>query len=187
MEWSEYFEPYGWDDCAAIDDLFAVAERTETWVRAHGKVGLELKPVRLARQMLHYVWMRAQGLRWSDIDGPRHVRRAPVGWTSRHERLWVDWIHHRFELDEWRQQVLDPVFGTDERSWEARCAGWRDEVFAFLPRWIARDLGRFEEIDVTPLPEPEPEDTDPRLANIDPYLLEHARRGRRIKGMRTFD
>jgi hypothetical protein len=187
MKRSEYFAPYEWDDCAAMDDLLAVAERTTAWVRAHGKVGLELVPAQLARQLLDYVCLRGRGASWSDLDGPRYTRSLPVGWTAHHERLWNDWIHYSFAIEDWRRQVLDPVFGTDERSWEVGCAGWRDEVFAFLPRWIVRDMVRFVEIDATPLPEPEPEDTDPRLAKIDPYLVEHARRGRRIKGMRTFE
>lgn len=183
MDWSELFEPYEWDDWSAAEDALAIAERITVWVARKG-VALELPPPRLARQILQYVWMR-QTTPWHEIDGPRHQRSLPVGWTRQHERIWCDWIVHVFELEAWQREVMDPVFGTDTRSWEPE--GWRDEIFHFLPRWIVRSIARFEEIDPTPLPDPEPEDADPRTAKIDPYLLEHGRRGRRIKGMRTFD
>lgn len=185
MDWSELFEPYGWDDCAAADDIMLLAEQIHSWAASH-RVSLELTPVRLARHILKYVWLRQRASMY-EISGPRSSRSTPAGWTSMHERIWVDWIWHAFEQDGWNRAVIDPVFGTDVRSWEVQCEGWRDEVFNFLPTWIARSMARFEEIDPTPLPDPEPEDTDPRTAKIDPYLLEHGRRGRRIKGMRTFD
>ena len=182
MDWEELFEPYGWDDCAAADDMVLLAERIERFVSRQG-VGLSLPLPRLARQLLEYVWMRQRSSAYEIAFARRPV--LPAGWTAAHERHWVDWIWHVFDLDDWRNSVMGPVFGTDVRSWEVD--GWREEIFEFLPTWIARSLKRFEEIDVTPLPEPEPEDVDPRSAKIDPYLLEHARRGRRIKGMRTFD
>ena len=184
MDWEELFESYGWDDRSASDDALLLAERIERFVRRQ-KVELTLPPARLARQILEYVWMR-QGLSAYEVAFARKPV-LPAGWTAAHERQWIDWIWHVFDLEDWRQTVMAPVFGTDVRSWEVRVDGWREEVFGFLPTWIARSMKRFEEIDVTPLPEPEPEDVDPRSAKIDPYLLEHARRGRRIKGMRTFD
>lgn len=184
LEWNELFEPYGWDDHAAVEDAVALAERIDRYAQRQG-VKLTPVPSRLARQILEYVWMR-QTTSWHEIAWKSRPA-MPVGWTARHEQIWTDWIWHVFELEDWRHTVMDPVFGTDVRSWESACEGWREELFEFLPHWIARSLERFEEIDVTPLPDPEPEDADPRTAKIDPYLLEHARRGRRIKGMRTFD
>lgn len=185
MDWSELFDIYGWDDRAASDDALELAERIVAWAACKG-VKIELTLDRLARQILRYVWMRQETGAYM-IVGPRHTRLTPTGWTAHHERIWRDWIDHAFELETWNAVVMAPVFGTDVRSWEARIDGWRDELFTFLPTWIARSMTRFEEIDVTPLPEPEPEDVDPRTAKIDPYLLEHGRRGRRIKGVRTFD
>lgn len=185
MDWSELFEPYGWDDRAASDDALELAERIMVWVACKG-VKIELTPPRLARQILHYIWLRQDAGAY-DIVGPSDRRILPAGWTAHHERVWRDWIDHVFEAESWGREVMEPLFGTDVRSWEVRCEGWREEVFSFLPIWISRSMTRFEEIDVTPLPEPEPEDADPRTAKIDPYLLEHGKRGRRIKGMRTFD
>jgi hypothetical protein len=182
MDWDSLFEPYGWDDCAAADDTALLAERIERFVRRQG-VELSLTPARLARQILEYVWMR-QGLSAYEIARTQNPA-MPAGWKTTHERLWVDWIWHVFTLDDWQNLVVSSVFGTDVRSWEPE--GWREEIFEFLPAWIARSMPRFEEIDVTPLPEPEPEDMDPRLAKIDPYLLEHGKRGRRIKGLRVFE
>ena len=185
MDWSEFFEPCHWDNSSAAEDMTLLAERIARFVgRQH--LTLELKPNRLARQLLQYVWWR-QRAGALELSAPRHERVCPAGWTAEHERIWIDWIWHVFELDDWQKLVIEPVFGTDVRSWEANCQSWREEIFTFLPLWIARSMARFEEIDPTPLPEPEPEDTDPRTAKIDPYLLEHGKRGRRIKGMRTFD
>jgi len=182
---SSLFDTMPYDKWPAIEDLAAVADRIAAFV-SRGKVSLELTEERLTRQLATYVTMR-RSHHWSEISLPQHERTVPAGWTAANERIWVDWIHHVFEFSDWQQAVMRPVFGTDERQWEIGAEGWRDEVFTFLPTWIARSTARFAEIDPTPLPDPEPEDTDPRNAKIDPYLLEHGRRGRRIKGVRTFD
>lgn len=185
MDWSELFEPYRWDDSSAAEDMTMLTEQIARFV-GRQRLTLELTPNRLVRQLLQYVWWR-QRAGALDLSAPRHSRTMPTGWTATHERVWTDWIWHIFDQEDWRQYVIAPVFGTDVRSWEVKCDGWREEIFSFLPLWIARSMTRFEEIDPTPLPEPEPEDTDPRTAKIDPYLLEHRKRGRRIKGIRLFE
>jgi hypothetical protein len=72
------------------------------------------------------------------------------------------------------------VFGTDERLWEARISkDWRMEILEFLPFWIYRDLDLCEDIDPTPLPDPQ-DLTDANKKEIDPYIMEHGgRRARR--------
>jgi hypothetical protein len=79
--------------------------------------------------------------------------------------------------------VIQPVFGTDERLWEASIGkGWRMEIMEFLPWWIVRDLDIFEDIDPTPLPDPveiAALEASTKKA-IDPYIQEHGgRRARR--------
>jgi hypothetical protein len=56
------------------------------------------------------------------------------------------------------------------------------EILEFLPWWVHRDLDLFEEIDPTPLPEPEEIAAmeSSMKKEIDPYILEHGgRRARR--------
>lgn len=185
QEYSQLFEPYRLDDWSAAEDAAGLAQMIH---RLLGRFGLHLcmTEERLARQILQYIWMR-MAYPAHEISVPQHERGVPDGWTRENEEIWLDWISMKIDLDQWKPEVLQPVFGSDERTWEAFCPGWRDELFAFLPYWIARSKEKLEKIDPTPLPDPEPEEKDPRLAKIDPYLLEHGKRGRRIKGVRTFD
>lgn len=185
QSYEQLFEPYRLDDWSAAEDAVALADSVIRYIRWRG-FAPSLSRAQLARQILQYIWMR-QRLPWHEISIPRHKRHMPEGWSRIMESVWLDCIDQKCELETWGSEVIEPVFGRDERTWEAYCPGWRQELFSFLPYWIERNSERFAELDPTPLPDPAPEEKDPRLAKIDPYLLEHGRRGRRIKGVRTFE
>lgn len=186
QEYRQLFEPYCLDDWSAAEDAQGLAQMIARLLARNG-LHLCLTEGRLARQILQYIWMR-MAYPAHEISSPRHDRVLPEGWTSDNEMIWTDWISMTIDLDQWKSDVLQPVFGSDERTWEVHCSGWRDELINFLPYWIARSNAKLEKIDPTLVPDLEKEEEkDPRLAKIDPYLLEHGRRGRRIKGVRTFD
>lgn len=185
QRYDQLFEPYCLDDWSAAEDAVALASSVRSYIRWRGFTS-SLTHAHMTRQILQYIWMR-QRLPWHEISAPQHKRSLPAGWTPLMESVWRDCIDHKCEIETWKTEVLDPVFGSDDRTWEAYCPGWRDEIFSFLPYWIERSAEKFADLDPTPLPDPEPEEKDPRLAKIDPYLLEHGRRGRRIKGVRTFE
>jgi hypothetical protein len=184
--WGDLYEPYGYDTWSARVDAGLVAAAIQEWVAKVGGCSLCVSERQLAGQLLEYIAHR-QTTRAIDLSGPQHNQRIPAGWSQEDEVVWTDWIAHRFTMEDWETHVIAPIFGTDVRSWEAGCEEWRWEVFAFLPTWIQRSAAHLALIDPRPYPDPDPTDGDPRKAAIDPYLLEHGRRGRRIKGARPVE
>jgi len=164
-----------------------LADRICAWF-THHKVTLSLSRALLEQQIITYIEMRRY-MGAYDISAPQHRRSLPQGWTAMEERIWMDWISYAFDLEEWNKAVIGFVFGTEDYEWEARSPGWRQELFSCVPYWIERSMDRFMEIDVRQLEESQITVTeiDPRKAVIDPYLLDHGKRGRKIKGVRMFE
>ena len=179
MDW---YAPNKYDECA-WDDLAYLAELLNGHIRRVGAMP-ELSDERLTRQLVAYVGMR-HGHRWHEISVPQHVRSKPAGWKTEDEQIWQDWLADKITLDVWRA-LIDRVFGTDERFWEAPVAGWRDEVFSFVPYWVQRSPNIVAVYD--PRSQDEPEDAeqkDARESKIDTYLLEHGTAKQRRAALRS--
>jgi hypothetical protein len=158
-------------------DAWDLATRIQGLVESKG-AGLDLSLAKLSRQIMKFVQMR-QWYGFNDITGPGHRSFRPPGWNAHRERALQDWIQRTFTLDIWQEAVLGPVFGTDERYWEARCNGWREEMLLYLPAWIQRSVSLADAVDLTPLElEVQDDYVDPRNAKIDPYLLERGGGGK---------
>jgi hypothetical protein len=170
-----------YDECPAAD-VAEVCERIRRFLTRR-RFQLSLQPQKLHRSILEYIWMRYTTLP-QHISYPKRKQEAPLGWTVEKERVWRQHIFRVCDWDAWIREVMHPVFGTDERLWEAPISkDWRMEILEFLPWWIYRDADLFEEVDPTPLPEPEEiaaAEAAARKKEIDPYILDHGgRRARR--------
>jgi hypothetical protein len=166
-----------YDECPA-DDIAAVCDRIQMYLKQRS-IQLSLKPQKLHRSILEYIWLRYSAPS-TQISFPKRKQEAPLGWNIEKERIWKQWIFHVCDQVSWERDIMRPVFGTDERLWEARISkDWRMEILEFLPFWIYRDLDLCEDIDPTPLPDPQ-DLTDANKKEIDPYIMEHGgRRARR--------
>lgn len=106
---------------------------------ARSKVTLCLKPVRLREQILGYLALRHR-YPVERISFPQHPLHQPSDWTPHAEEVWTDWLQDAFPPERWTSEVLEPVFGTDQRFWEANIGpGWRMELYDMLPWWVQRD------------------------------------------------
>ena len=177
----QMWETDGYGECPAAD-VAEICERIQTFLKRRRRLQLSLSPQKLHRSILEYIWMRYTAPP-TRISYPKRKQEAPMGWNLDKERVWRQWIFHVCDWASWEREVMHPVFGTDERVWEASIGkGWRMEILEFLPWWVHRDLDLFEEIDPTPLPEPEEIAAmeSSMKKEIDPYILEHGgRRARR--------
>jgi hypothetical protein len=155
MDWAWTTNEY---DERPASDIIDVVICMESYVtRRGGYLGLSLRRIR--DQIIGYVRWRMRHA-WMDVSPPRHEQVIPLGWTSYTERLWTDWLADTFHYDDWEREVIDPVFGTDERFWETRCSTqWRREVFGFLPFWIERDWDIVDDYD--------PNDTEEYASDTD--------------------
>lgn len=154
--------------CAAVD-VEAIVSLIRDFVESRGcQMGLDGR--RLAHQLLRYIQLRTSMAEYQ-ISNPQYKPMAPPGWCSAKERDWILWIHHTFRLEDWQTEVVDPVFGMEERWWEPPCLGWREEIFAFLPWWIKRFVVVNEEEGADMKENADKEDE--RITKIDPYILEH--------------
>jgi hypothetical protein len=168
-------------ECPAAD-IAKVCDRIIGFLKRRRRIELSLSSQKLHRSILEYIWMRYTAPS-THISYPKRKQEAPIGWNIDKESVWRQWLHHLCNWGAWEQEVMYPVFGTDERLWEASIGkGWRTEILEFLPWWVRRDLDLFDEIDPTPLPEPAEitaYETSTKKA-VDPYILEHGgRRARR--------
>ena len=163
MKWLDMFEVNRYGECIA-DDVEDVVGRIKSYIlRRNGY--MERSHTDIVRQVLQYIQLR-HTMGPLDISNPHSVPSLPVGWSDYNEEIWQDWLHHTHSIEGWRSEVMYAVFGSHVQLWELGCAGWRDELFDFLPWWISRSLKVVEEFDPNP-PEEEEEE------NIDPYLLDH--------------
>lgn len=133
------------------DDLIMLCKAIER-IAKNLNVNMDITQTKLFTSIVQYIDLRREASIY-DIRGPLRKLTAPVGWTPNHEAIWRQWIFHTFTIDDWNDYVMGPIFGSDERLWEP--AGWRDELYNFLPFWFLRSLSRFEEIDPSLLPDEE--------------------------------
>jgi len=117
------------------------------------------------------------------ISLPQNPSSRPAGWTEKEEEIWIDWINYHCTLDDWSAEVMEPVFGSNVRMWEAQMDGWREELLQFLPWWIRRSAIIVAAFDPTPLV-PEVEE-DISMAKIDPYLLDHGSTKQKREAMKS--
>ena len=126
----------------------------------------ELAPRRMITQILRYITLRRRSGPFA-ISNPLFDPSSPEGWGDYEEDVWQEWIDYTFTLDSWNDEVMNPIFGTDVRLWEASIEGWREELLQFLPWWIKRSEAIVVKFDPTPLAEQSEE-----LSKLDSYLLE---------------
>jgi len=150
----------------AAEDVSAIVESFARYIRRHGVVP-ELEPRRMAGQIMRYIQLRKKA-HFLDIAGPMFVPSAPEGWSEYDEEVWQEWIDYTFTLDSWVTEVMNPIFGSDSRLWEATIEGWREELLQFLPWWIKRSAAIVAKFDSAQIPE-----TVEQESKLDPYLLEH--------------
>lgn len=176
----QMWETDGYGECPAAD-VAEMCDRIVPFLKRR-QFQLSLPAQKLHRSILEYVWLRYTA-QPQNISYPKRKQEAPRGWNVDKERIWRQHIHHVCGLESWDREVIQPVFGTDERLWESAIGTeWRFEIMEFLPWWIYRDLDLFEDVDPTPLLEPE-EIAAMEAATkkeIDPYIMDHGgRRARR--------
>ena len=143
--------------------LLDLARTIEVYGIRRGAV-LSMSVDKLHQVIVQYILMR----RKTDMVTTKHTVK-PAGWTSHHERLWQDWLTYHCDVDTWTTEVLEPVFGTNEEQWEAKCPGWRFEIIAFLEDWFVRDRKMMEAFD----PTPEDEVEELLYGGLDPYMVEN--------------
>jgi hypothetical protein len=187
--WENPFELTRYGERVAVD-VYAVAGRIGGLIEAHGFTP-DLDDDGIASSILGFLQLR-QRMRADKIRGPKRPRMTkPADWDDEQEQIWVEHIAHLVSVEDWRQQVMYPVFGTSVRIWEGACDGWREEILQFLPAWIQRSYYNFDRIDPRQLPSSEEiEEAERREASmrkrlgirvkdVDPYLAEQEeRRGR---------
>lgn len=143
-KWTE-----NWCDECPVMDIHRVAEGIEKLVTCR-KAYLNLSVDRLRNQIVDYIVWRIRKAHY-EISVPQHDTREPVDWTDHAEHVWQDWVTDTFQVEEWVDAVITPVFGTDERNWEARMGTrWRTEILTFLPYWITRSWDIVDAYDPTP-------------------------------------
>jgi hypothetical protein len=137
------------DECPAMD-VHRVAEKIAILVTERGG-RLSLSVERLRNQIMEYITWRRRFAAYQ-ISPPRHELRPPKDWTEHAERVWTDWVTDTFSVEDWVEQVIRPIFGTDERNWEAHMGTrWRTEILVFLPWWIQRTWEIVDTYDPTPV------------------------------------
>jgi hypothetical protein len=165
MDWANLVTCDSEGYCAAVD-VEAIVRLFRDFVESRN-CKMEIDGRRLAHQILRYIQLRSS-VAEHQISNPRFLVSTPSGWSAEKEREWKMWIYHIFRLEEWQKEVMDPVFGSNERLWEATCGGWRDELFYFLPWWIKRC-----EVPMNQDLSEEAKSESEEGSKIDPYLLEH--------------
>jgi hypothetical protein len=143
LNWDDMWEENRWGECVATD-VAGVVSGIATYLERRGfELGVPQRQI--FRTLMEWIWRR-QRRRMSDLRGPRTRAGCPAGWMAQHEDIWCQWIENRLTTESFEAEVLEPVFGTDVRTWEAACDGWRGELFFFLPYWVGRSFEKLEEI-----------------------------------------
>lgn len=132
---------------------------------------LELTPNALVNQIKSYIYLRER-MSTHDISDPPTQPLKPAGWTLMKEAIWRDWIHYSCPPDSWRQEVIGPIFGSDDVE------DWCDEILHYLPWWIRRSDAIVAKFDPTPLEEEVEED---KMKGLDQYLIDHGSAKQRRK------
>jgi hypothetical protein len=141
--WDELWTENRWGECVATDVAGIVSGIVSYLERRGFDRGVPNQQI--ARTIIEWIWRR-QTRRANQMRGPRTRAAWPAGWTAQHEDTWCEWIEIRLTPESFEAEVLMPVFGTDTRTWETVCGGWREELFYFLPSWVERSFDRLEEI-----------------------------------------
>lgn len=134
------------------------------------KLVLAFPPERIAKQICQYIDIRRKG---SPLSISQLNCKPPENWTDHHETVWQDWFANEVSLKDWLHEVFNPVFGTEQCSWDYICDGWRSELLTFLPTWASRSFTIVAAYDATPYDSDVEDDMDPYSATIDPYLMDH--------------
>jgi hypothetical protein len=133
-----------------IDDVNAIVRLLIQEV-GRDKATMCLEPKRLRNQIVDYLSLRHRK-QAHEISVPYHDLNEPRDWTPHAEEVWTDWVQHVFPPERWTSRVLEPVFGTDDRFWEAHIGPrWRMELYDMLQWWIQRSWAAVEKFD--PLPD----------------------------------
>ena len=178
MNWTQLVSPNKYGECA-MEDIQDLVGLFETYVKRRG-AALAIEPGRLVAHILQYVYLRQTSSVY-EISGPRTQPVTPVGWTAEEEAIWSDWIAMHCSFESWGAEVLDPIFGTDIRLWEAVCDGWRLELVQFFPWWIQRSFDIVEQHDPAQLEMQEEEGN----ANVDSYIMDHGSAKQKKAAMRA--
>jgi hypothetical protein len=171
--------PNKYGECAAADvqDLVFLFQE---YVERRG-ANLAVEPQRLVTHILKYISLRQKYSRF-DISAPLTKPVVPVGWTSEDETIWTDWLWHTCDVDSWENEVLEPIFGTDIRLWEATCEGWRLELMTCFPWWIQRSFDIIDKFNPT---QPEIQDEDDTTNGVDSYIMDHGSAKQKKAAMRA--
>ena len=162
-------------------DAMELAERIACLVREHLGLSLSVSRGRLTATIRQY----AEARQWAGpyavrIDEPTEVY-IPDGWTDHDEDVWQWWLSDKITPELWEQVVVAPVFGTDIRVWETMGTVWREELLAYLPKWVGRSMAIVSRVDPVIRPEEEVDaDGRPLLTEeVDPYLADQSGKGGR--------
>jgi len=175
--WASLLKTNEYDECAA-SDIEELVFYMSGLLEQKG-LQFEVDAHKMVRKILTYVMLRHSRGRLELMSVPSGSRSVPKEWTEDYEAMWIEYIDAEISPEEWQEKVLEPVFGTDIRIWEAACDGWRMDLLAFMPWWIKRSI--------EPIAEEEDEedmDTDKRVSKLDPYLLEHGTAKQRRTALR---
>ena len=143
MDWAWTTNEYDERPASDIVDVVLCIESYVT--RRGGTLGISLRRIR--DQIIEYVRWRMRHA-WMEISPPQNTPYVPFAWTEHAERVWGDWLVDTFQYDDWIHEVIEPVFGTDERFWETRMSTqWRHEIYSFLPYWVERDWDIVDDYD----------------------------------------
>ena len=162
------------DDCCLFD-VVEIVNRLETFC-ARRNVGMSQSKHKIITSILEYIELR-QNVRSHSISKPRSPIEFPDGWTAEQELCWNDWLATECSNEYWSAEIMN-LFGTDVRSWENLCEGWRDEIRLFLPWWIARTASVLDSAE-------ECLQSEYEKRTIDPFVLEHGTSKQRKKALRN--
>jgi hypothetical protein len=149
-----------------ITDITFVCEQIVKFVEHRGMT-MSLSPNDLHKSIVRYIFLRQYNHRYA-ISKPVRKTQRPPGWTRDYEDLWRDWLDSH--ADAWITEVMDPVFGTNEKPWEVD--GWRTEIFTFLPWWIMRSIAVLQQRYPSLFEKEEIEESNNKK-EVDIYLVEN--------------
>lgn len=175
MNWDNQ---YGENAVADVEDLVFLFEK---YLERRG-AALGVPPKRLVAHILQYIHLR-QNSSVYDISAPRTNPVKPVGWTDEDETIWGDWILNHCTVESWELEVLDPIFRSDMRIYEAVCEGWRLELTQFFPWWIQRSFAIIDKFNPTQLEEQNEEEEDTK--GVDSYIMDHGSAKQKKAAMRA--
>ena len=143
LRWNDLWVENQWGECVATD-VEGLASSIRIYLERRG-LELGISERQIAQTIIEWIWRR-QIHTFYQLHGPRTRSAWPSGWDVSHEDVWSQWIEKHLTPESIEDEILYPVFGSDVRSWEGRCDGWRNELYYFLPFWIERSFERLDEM-----------------------------------------